>query len=140
MDARFRIMRATVPEPERASRTAAGWDLRAAAYARVEPQDRYCVPTGVGVHLAPDEVGLVCPRSGLALHHGLTVLNAPGVIDPDYGGEIQVVLQNHNGYPVGVAAGDRIAQLLIVPLAAAPTAVPPTAVARGAAGFGSTGR
>ncbi len=134
----FTTIRSDVPAPVRATRGAAGWDLRAAVDARVEPQDWTLVPTGYGVRVPAGYVGLVCPRSGLAVHHGLTVLNSPGVIDPDYEGELQVILANHSAYPVDIGEGDRIAQLLIVPSLDA--GAPATGVRRGIAGFGSTGR
>lgn len=137
MDQRFSAIRAAVAPPVLASRQAAGWDLRAAVHVHVEPENWTLVPTGYRVHLAAHEVGLVCPRSGLALHEGLTVLNAPGVIDPDFDGEVGVILYSHNAYPVHLSAGDRIAQLLILPRAVAGHAA---AGERRAGGFGSTGR
>ncbi|MBK1727651.1 hypothetical protein [Halorhodospira neutriphila] len=119
MDQRFFTVRAAAAPPGRPSRRAAGWDLRAAAERRIEPEDRALVPTGYGVRLGPGEVGLVCPRAGLAVHYGVTVLDAPAVIPRDKRGEITVVLHNHGAYPVDISAGEPVAQLLIVPLAAA---------------------
>jgi len=119
MAKRFFKVRAAAAPPSRASRRAASWDLRAAAECRIEPEDRASVPTGYGVRLGADEAGLVCPRAGLAIHYGVTVLDAPGVIGPDEAGEITVVLHNHGAYPVDIDAGEPVAQLLIVPLPAA---------------------
>ncbi len=130
--------------PSRATAASAGLDLRAAVRDPlvIEPGARALVPTGFAVELPPHHEGQVRPRSGLALRHGLTVLNAPGTIDADYRGEIRVLLVNLGSAPVTVERGDRIAQLVVAPVA--PTA--PIEVeslgdsARGAGGFGHTGR
>jgi dUTP diphosphatase len=105
---------------------------------------RALVPTGVAVAIPSGYAGLVLPRSGLALRHGITCLNSPGLIDSGYRGELQVVLVNHDAeHDYAVSRGDRIAQLVIVAVhEAAFTAVPADelgAAARGEGGFGHTG-
>lgn len=119
----------------------AGYDLRARVTIDLRPGDRAVIPTGVTVRIPGGHVGLVCPRSGLAFHHGLTVLNAPGVIDPDFRGEIGVLLHNAGRDWVVLPAGIRIAQLVVV---AAPTvhvgaSVVEMGQTRGEEGWGSTG-
>ena len=125
----------------------AGLDLAAAVPAgkpiRLEPMQRALVPTGLALSLPDGVEAQVRPRSGLALRHGVTVLNSPGTIDSDYRGEVQVILVNLGRKAFKVERGERIAQLVIAPVvqariaAVARTAV--TATARGAGGFGSTG-
>ena len=109
----------------------------------LEPGERTLVPTGVAVAIPPGFCGLVLPRSGLALRHGVTCLNSPGLVDPNYRGELRVILVNHGAEPFIATAGDRIAQLLVVPFAAAALcvvdALPPGGDDRGANGFGSSG-
>jgi dUTP pyrophosphatase len=131
-----------LPLPAYATEEAAGLDLRAADAHRLLPGERRLVATGFAVALPPGHEGQVRPRSGLAARHGLTVLNAPGTVDPDYRGEIKVILVNHGAEPVEIAAGDRIAQFVVAPFArVAPCEVAELAeTARGAGGFGSTGR
>jgi deoxyuridine 5'-triphosphate nucleotidohydrolase len=125
--------------PTRATEHAAGLDLYAAESRMLIPGDRAIVGTGVSIAIPPGFVGLIWPRSGLAIRHGVDVL--AGVIDADYRGELCVVLINHGGVDCHINAGDRIAQLVIQPVAMLePTQVddlPPTV--RGAGGFGSTG-
>ncbi len=93
---------------------------------------------------AAGAAGLVLPRSGLAAKHGIGVVNGPGLIDPTYRGEVKVILVNHGDSRFEAAAGDRIAQLLLVPFLAPPVEVveelPPSADDRGEGGFGSSGR
>jgi dUTP pyrophosphatase len=130
--------------PERTRPGDAGYDLRAVEPFALEPGERAVVPTGVAVALPPGVAGLVVPRSGLAARHGLSVVNGPGLIDPNYRGEVRVVLVNLGQEAYAGEAGDRIAQLLLVPYWA-PTArvvdeLPPAGDGRGADGFGSSGR
>lgn len=126
--------------PERASDGAAGADLRAAADTVLEPGARALVPTGFAIALSEGYEAQVRPRSGLALKHGVTVLNAPGTIDADYRGEIGVILVNHGAEAFHIARGDRIAQLVIAPVTMAHFSEGPLPdSARGEAGFGSTG-
>lgn len=128
--------------PGRAHHDDAGLDLTAAEDAEIPPLGRALVGTGVAVALPAGTVGLVCPRSGLAARHGITVLNGPGIVDAGYRGEIKVTLHNTDAdQPFAVRAGDRIAQLVIVPvLASRPVAVDVLdTTARGQGGFGSSG-
>jgi dUTP pyrophosphatase len=102
------------------------------------------IGTGIAVALPEGIAGLVTPRSGLALDHGIGLLNAPGLIDPNYRGEVRVVLVNLGEEPFAAEAGDRIAQLLLVPFAAPDVdvvqALPEAGDDRGTGGFGSSGR
>jgi dUTP pyrophosphatase len=128
--------------PTRAYAGDAGLDLYAAHGARIAPGERREIATGVAVAIPPGHAGLVLPRSGLAARHGIALVNAPGLIDAGYRGELRVLLLNTDrGEHFDVAAGDRIAQLLIVPFAAA--AVHPVETLedseRGERGFGSSG-
>jgi dUTP diphosphatase len=121
----------------------AGYDLRAAESARIEPGARASVGTGVALEIPDGHAGLVLPRSGLAARHGIALVNAPGLIDSGYRGEVRVLLLNtdrEEAFEVGV--GDRIAQLVLV-AHAAPELDEVAELAessRGAGGFGSTGR
>lgn len=134
---------AGLPLPAYATPAAAGADLLAAIEAPVTlaPGERRPVPTGIALALPEGFEAQVRPRSGLALKHGLTVVNAPGTIDADYRGEIAVLLINLGQAPVTLARGDRIAQLVVAPVTrvswAEETTLPPTD--RGPGGFGSTG-
>ena len=101
------------PTPVKAHPTDAGYDLESTATTILGPGQRALIPTGLHINLPAGTVGYVCPRSGLAAKHGITVLNAPGVIDPGYTGEIFVNLINLGSEPYTVQRGDRIAQLII---------------------------
>ncbi len=120
----------------------AGLDLRADEAVVLAPGARALVPTGLAVAIPAGHEGQVRPRSGLALRHGLGLLNAPGTIDADYRGELQVILVNHGAEPVRLERGDRIAQLVIAPVTRAALVEVPALdeTARGGGGFGSTGR
>ena len=128
--------------PTRAHATDAGFDLSSTERVHLAPGDRAMVSTGIAVALPANTVGLVCPRSGLAAKHGVTVTNAPGVIDAGYRGELKVILQNTGNSTVVFDEGDRIAQMVVVPLIVGLPAVEveelPNAD-RGDNGFGSTG-
>jgi dUTP pyrophosphatase len=134
-----------LPLPCYQSALAAGMDLLAAvpqdAPLVISPQGRVLVPTGIAIALPPGTEGQVRPRSGLAVRHGLTVLNAPGTIDADYRGEIQVLLVNLGAEAVSITRGMRIAQLVIaaVSRAALHDAAALDHTTRGGGGFGSTG-
>ena len=119
----------------------AGLDLAAVEPVRLEPGERAAVPTGLAVAIPDGWVGLVHPRSGLARRHGLTVTNAPGTIDAGYRGEVQVLLVNLGSEPVEVAAGERVAQLLLQEVGRARVIEVEDLdeTVRGAGGFGSTG-
>lgn len=136
-----------LPLPARETPGAAGYDLRArlefvGEMVPIGPGDGCAFRTGFAVEIPPGFVGMVCPRSGLARSHGITVLNAPGIIDSDFRGEIGVILFNHGYRPHGVLHGDRIAQLVIVPIATPDLELVEELddTARGAGGFGSTGK
>ena len=130
--------------PRYASAGAAGMDLVAALDQplTLQPGARAAVPTGIALALPEGYEAQVRPRSGLALKHGLTVLNSPGTIDADYRGEIQVILANLGAAPVTLARGERVAQLVLAPVSRivwSPVEELP-ASGRGGRGFGSTGR
>ena len=121
----------------------AGLDLRAAEGAKVDPGERAMVPTGIAVAIPDGHAGLVLPRSGLATRHGLTLANAPGLIDAGYRGEVIVAVINlDREEPVVIEPGDRIAQLVIIEVPDVEPAwtdeLPHSE--RGTGGFGSTGR
>ncbi len=122
----------------------AGADLRARQGATLAPRGgRALVPTGICIELPAGAAGLVLPRSGLALRHGVTCLNAPGLIDPGYRGELGVILVNTDpNEPYGIRRGDRIAQLVVVRVEQANFVLRASLseTERGAGGFGHTGR
>jgi dUTP diphosphatase len=132
-----------LPLPSYMSEHAAGADLCAAIREQLTllPGARALVPTGFSIALPPGYEAQVRPRSGLAVRSGVTCLNSPGTIDADYRGEVQVVLANFGNEPVLIQRGDRIAQIVVAPVARAAFEVvdelPPTV--RGDGGFGSTG-
>lgn len=142
MNLSFRRLHPDARLPARAHDGDAGLDLHALAPVRLEPGERASVPTGVAVEIPSGHAGLVLPRSGLASRHGIALVNAPGLIDAGYRGEIRVLLMNTDREsPFEAAAGDRIAQLVIVRVEA-PVAVEVDALAdseRGERGFGSSG-
>jgi dUTP pyrophosphatase len=139
----FARLTAAAVAPTRAHDDDAGYDLYASAPAVLAPGNRTAVPTGIAVAIPHGHAGLVLPRSGLARRHGVTLANAPGLIDAGYRGELQVLLLNTDrSEPFEVAVGDRIAQLVIV-RHEAPELVEVDALgdsARGEGGFGSSGR
>lgn len=133
-----------LPLPAYQTRGAAGMDLAACVDGDlvIPPGEWRLVPTGLVVALLDGFEGQVRPRSGLALKHGITVLNAPGTIDADYRGELKVALVNHGREPFVVRRGERIAQLVISPVARAVwmETAPLDETERGAGGYGSTGK
>lgn len=139
---RFIRLKDSATLPTRAHDGDAGLDLYAAEGARIGPGERVSVGTGLAVAIPPGLAGLVLPRSGLALKHGIALVNSPGLIDAGYRGEVRVLLLNTDrGSDFRVSAGDRIAQLVLVPIA---TATPLEAdeldqSIRGGGGFGSSG-
>jgi dUTP pyrophosphatase len=141
----LRIMRLAngenLPLPAYESPGAAGMDLRAAEDMVLKPGARFLMPTGFAIALPDSHEAQVRPRSGLAVRHGVTVLNAPGTIDSDYRGEIKVPLINHGTENFIIKRGDRIAQMIVAAVARAAlqevAALDDTA--RGDSGFGSSG-
>jgi len=148
-EATLRVLRlphgADLPLPSYQSAQAAGLDLLAAISAEtplvIAPGERALVPTGLVLALPPNCEGQVRARSGLAVKHGLAVLNAPGTIDADYRGEVQVPLINLGQVPVTITRGMRIAQLVIAPVVTVEVAETEAieSTVRGNSGFGSTG-
>jgi dUTP pyrophosphatase len=130
--------------PHYASEHAAGMDLRAAVETELilAPGERALIPTGLAIALPEGFEAQVRPRSGLALKHGVTVLNSPGTIDADYRGEVGVILINHGQHPFPIQRGERIAQMVIAPVSRISWQPVDTLdeTARGAGGFGSSGR
>jgi dUTP pyrophosphatase len=143
MRLRFTRLSEAAVSPARAHGDDAGLDLHAAEEASLAPGERASVGTGLAVAVPEGCAGLVLPRSGLAARHGIALVNAPGLIDAGYRGEVRVLLLNTDRTAVfEISPGDRIAQLVVVrhePLE--PEEVPSLEeTARGAGGFGSTGR
>ncbi len=136
---------ADLPLPAYETAGAAGLDLRAAlgpgASLEIGPGARSLVPTGLSIQIPEGFEAQVRPRSGLAVRHGVTVLNSPGTIDSDYRGEVNVPLINHGAEPFTIRHGDRIAQMVVAPVTRALLVAVEAldATARGEGGFGSTG-
>ena len=137
----IRLLHPDAVPPARTRSGDAGYDLRATERVSIPQEGRRLVGTGVAIALPEGVAGLVTPRSGLAIEHGLTLLNAPGLIDPNYRGEIKVILHNTSERRYTVEIGDRVAQLLLVPYWAPELQVVDAlgATERGADGFGSSG-
>jgi dUTP pyrophosphatase len=134
---------ADLPLPAYATAQSAGLDLMAAVASDVTlaPAARQLIPTGLAIALPPGFEAQVRPRSGLALKHGVTVLNSPGTIDADYRGEVQVLLVNHGAQPFVVRRGDRIAQMVVAPVTQIAWNIVERLdeTGRGSGGYGSTG-
>ena len=128
--------------PRHQTAGSAGMDLRADEPVELAPGERRLVPTGIAVAIPPGYEGQVRPRSGLALRHGVGMVNAPGTVDSDYRGEVGVILVNWGRETVRITRGERIAQLVVAPVTRAVlrevTELPQSD--RGGGGFGSTGR
>jgi dUTP pyrophosphatase len=140
---RFARLHEAARPPARAHDGDAGYDLHAAEAAVLAPGERASVGTGIALAVPDGYAGLVLPRSGLASRHGIALVNAPGLIDSGYRGEVRVLLLNTDRVePFEVAPGDRIAQLVLVAAEEAAIEELPSleATARGMGGFGSTGR
>lgn len=136
-----RLDRAGARLPERAHPGDAGLDLFAAADVDIPPGEARLVGTGLAIELPPGTEGQVRPRSGLALRHAVTVLNAPGTVDAGYRGEIGILLVNHGREAFRVRQGMRVAQLVVTPVVAVEVveADALSETARAGDGFGSTG-
>jgi dUTP pyrophosphatase len=129
--------------PSRAHEGDAGLDLHAAERASLAPGERASVGTGIAVEIPPGHAGLVLPRSGIAVRHGIALVNSPGLIDSGYRGEIRVLLLNTDReHSFEIEPGDRVAQLVLTPVAQADSVevAELTVSARGDGGFGSSGR
>ena len=138
-----KLLSASARLPARAYEHDAAYDLRAAEDLVVEPLGRAVVGTGLALGLPPGMAALTLPRSGLAARHGISIVNSPGLIDPGYRGEVRVILLNTDRHePFRVAVGDRIAQLLFLPLTKVRLAATDQLdnTERGPQGFGSSGR
>ncbi len=139
-----RVGPVSVPLPSYQTPGSAGLDLHAALPADLTllPGSRQLIPTGLALAIPPGYEGQVRPRSGLALKHGISLVNSPGTIDSDYRGEVAVIVINHGTEAVTIHPLDRIAQLVIAPFERAELQVVETLddTQRGAGGYGSTGR
>jgi dUTP pyrophosphatase len=142
MTLRVRRLDARAKLPTRAYDGDAGLDLYALEAALLQPGERASVPTGIAVEIPEGQAGLVVPRSGLAARHGIAIVNAPGLIDAGYRGEVRVLLLNTDrSAAFAIAPGDRIAQLVLVDVRT-PAVLEVDGLAtsdRGAGGFGSSG-
>ncbi len=140
---RLQRLRPAAAVPEYMTAGAAGLDLRACIDGEVTivPGARALIPTGIAIELPVGWEAQVRPRSGLALRHGITMLNAPGTIDADYRGEVSVILINHGQEDFLLRSGDRVAQLVLAPVARAEFVVVEelSSTERGSGGFGHTG-
>ena len=149
MSAELRVVRlphaADLPMPAYQTAHAAGLDLLAAVPAaspvKIAPGERAMIPTGIAVALPPGYEGQIRPRSGIAIRHGVTVLNSPGTIDADYRGEIQVILVNLGADSFEIRRGTRIAQLIVAPILQVKVVQSESldSTGRESGGFGSTG-
>lgn len=137
----FVLLNEHAKAPHRAHDDDAGFDLATTQELVLKPLERVLAPTGVAIQIQQNKVGMVCPRSGLAGKKGITVLNAPGIIDSGFTGEIKVILVNLSNEEVTLEEGTRIAQLVTVPLAYVNLKETKTlkTTRRGSSGFGSTG-
>jgi dUTP pyrophosphatase len=143
VELRIAKLKADATVPTRAHDGDAGLDLYASEAAHLGPGERWSVGTGIAVEIPEGHAGLVLPRSGLARDHGIALVNAPGLIDAGYRGEVRVLLLNTDPAEIfRLEAGERIAQLVVAPIALAePVEVEELAEsARGDGGFGSSGR
>jgi len=143
MELKVQLLSDSATLPTRAHEGDAGLDLYAAEAAHIGPGERWQVATGIAVEIPDGHAGMVLPRSGLARRNGISLVNAPGLIDSGYRGELKVLLLNNDPAEVfRISPGDRIAQLVITPVVSAEPvqAEVLTETERGEGGFGSTGR
>jgi len=140
---KVKLLSAAAPPPSYMTAGAAGLDLAAALDEplRLRPGERTLVSTGLAIELPPGHEGQVRPRSGLAVKHGVTVLNGPGTIDEDYRGEVKVALVNLGEETFVIAPGERVAQLVVAPVTRVDVVVAEAlpVTGRGEGGFGHTG-
>ncbi len=140
----FKKLRPDAVVPKYMTSGAAGLDLTAAIDAPISiaPGERRLIDIGLAVAIPPGFEGSVRPRSGLAIKHGITLVNSPGVVDSDFRGQLQVIVINHGQEPFLIKSGERIAQMVIAPVAQAEVVevTELSVTARGTGGFGSTGR
>lgn len=143
MELKVQLLSDSATLPTRSHEGDAGLDLYASERAHIGPGERWQVATGIAVEIPEGHAGLVLPRSGLAKRHGISLVNAPGLVDAGYRGEVKVLLLNNDPAEIfRIEPGDRIAQLLVTPFAAVDPVLTEalSESARGEAGFGSTGR
>ena len=143
MELRIRLLSEAARLPGHAHVGDAGLDLHASEPATLEPGERASVGTGIALEIPPGHAGLVLPRSGLAANHGIALVNSPGLIDSGYRGEVRILLVNTDrDRRFQIGTGDRIAQLVVTPIASAEPieATQLAETGRGDGGFGSTGR
>ncbi|MGH8959039.1 MAG: dUTP diphosphatase [Acidimicrobiia bacterium] len=141
MHVTFRRLNQAASIPKAAHPGDAGFDIAASEAVDLLPGERALVPTGLAMAIPVGYAGLVVPRSGLAIRHGISVVNGPGLYDSGYRGEMRVILINHGKEPVRIEVGDRIAQLVIVaiPVVSWEEVEELSESERGVSGFGSTG-
>lgn len=141
MEVKYKRLSSQVVLPAPAREGDAAIDLQTTVGFSLTPGQRQAVPTGLAVAVPPGHAGLVVPRSGHAIRSGIGVVNGPGLIDSGYRGEIKVILVNHGSEPVSFEAGERIAQLMIVPVPMVEWVEVSELdeTQRGSGGFGSTG-
>lgn len=141
MTLRFQKLTPEAVLPVRAKKDDAGYDLSTVVDFALQPNERKVIPTGISMSLPSGYVGMVCPRSGLAAQYGIMVVNAPGIIDAGYRGEIKVILFNSGYESKNFKQNDRIAQLVIMKLGDLPVEEVNSldSTERGTGGFGSTG-
>ncbi len=143
MKVKFKKLNANAKQPTQATPGSAAYDVYSTDELLLAPEGRYALRTGVALEIPSGFVALCCPRSGLAIKQGMTVINAPGVIDADYRGEVNVLAVNHDlTHPVQINKGDKIAQLLFVRAEEIQfeEVEELSSTQRGEGGFGSTGR
>lgn len=143
VDVQVKLLHNTAQVPAYMTKSAAGMDVFACLDETLQllPGQRCLIPTGIALAIPVGYEGQVRPRSGLAIKKGLTLVNSPGTIDSDYRGEVKIVMINHGQSPVTVAAGERIAQLIIAPVERACLSLVEEldTTDRDAGGFGHTG-
>ena len=141
MEIRYRLLKNEAGLPERGTELSAGYDLRSSQNYTLRPNETAIIPTGLALEIPKNHFGMICSRSGLAAKHSVIVLNAPGIIDADYRGEIKCILHNFGLAPFEITRQMKIAQLILMPFLPIEW-VNCSALSdskRGENGFGSTG-